>query len=81
MKQYPGAENIKVYVTSPKMTLEEYPNDDVGTLDDVIDNLVSCLHRIKEYPKLGFQIEQVIPHNVWKAYKHLLKKSRVEVFL
>ncbi|XP_041373800.1 uncharacterized protein SCO4629-like isoform X2 [Gigantopelta aegis] len=76
MKQYPGADNMRASVTSPKMTLEEYPNEDVGSLDDVIDVLIRCLTRIKDYPQMGFQIHQEIPDNVWKAYRHLLKKNQ-----
>lgn len=35
--------------------------------------MVGDLIRIKEYPKLGFQIEQDIPDNVWEAGKELIK--------
>lgn len=45
--------------------------------------MVGDLQRIREYPKLGFQIEQNIPKSVWQAFekmvgwgysKHLIKQ-------
>lgn len=38
-----------------------------------INLMVGDLQRIKEYPKLGFQIEQEIPIDVWHAYEELVK--------
>ncbi len=35
--------------------------------------MVGGLQRIKEYPKLGFQIERDIPTEVWAAYEELVK--------
>lgn len=35
--------------------------------------MVGDLQRIKEYPKQGFQIEQEIPDEVWRAYEELVK--------
>ncbi len=35
--------------------------------------MVGDLERIKEYPKLGFQIEQEIPDKVWEAGQELIK--------
>ncbi len=34
--------------------------------------MVGDLQRIKEYPKLGFQIVQEIPDEVWNAYEKLV---------
>ena len=34
--------------------------------------MVSDLQRIKEYPAVGFQIEQTIPADVWAAYEALV---------
>ena len=33
--------------------------------------MVGDLQRIREYPKLGYQIEQEIPAKVWRAYEKL----------
>lgn len=51
-------------VTSPQLSYEKYMNDSVIDKDFVISVMVGDLQRIREYPKLGFQIKQVIPENV-----------------
>jgi len=71
IKQWPGKDVI-VRVTSPQLSFEEY-QDDYYTRDYVTNVIVGDLQRIKEYPKLGFQIEQDIPEDVWSAYKQLVE--------
>jgi hypothetical protein len=39
--------------------------------------LVGVLQRIKEYPKLGFQIEQDMPDEVWEAYEYLVAQGYI----
>lgn len=70
-KQWPNPET-KILVTSPKLSYEEYVNS--GTLDKdlIINVMVGDLQRIREYPKKGYQIEQDIPDNVWRAYEALV---------
>lgn len=34
--------------------------------------LVGDLQTIKLYPKLGYQIKQSIPREIWYAYNHLV---------
>lgn len=68
-KQWPEVECI---VTSPQLSYEEYFFGSKSK-DRYINTMVGDLLRIKEYPKLGFQIEQEIPENVWKAGQELLK--------
>ena len=34
--------------------------------------MVGDLQRIKFYPRLGFQIKQEIPDDVWQAYEKLV---------
>lgn len=70
MKQWPGVEKDFI-VTGPNVTFEEY-FDEVNNKDRVINVMVGDLQRIKEYPKLGFQIEQEIPREVWDAYEKLV---------
>jgi uncharacterized SAM-binding protein YcdF (DUF218 family) len=67
-KQWPGMDFL---VTSPPLTLEEYPNEDLSR-EFVINMLVGDLQRIKEYPAKGFQTEQEIPSEVWDAYEKLV---------
>lgn len=69
---WPGKE---VVVTSPQVSfadyLSRYSNRALSD-DDVISIMVGDLQRIREYPRLGFQIEQEIPADVWAAYEALV---------
>ena len=70
-KQWPNPET-KIFVTSPQIEYDNYFNaDNPKTL--VINIMVGDLQRIQEYPKLGFQIKQAIPENVWAANEKLIK--------
>ncbi|XP_076111498.1 uncharacterized protein SCO4629-like [Mytilus galloprovincialis] len=77
-KQWPGGMNQldRVCVTSPAIDLMSYPNDDVGDLDKIMEMMVGCLQRVKNYPKLGFQIEQDIPDNVWNIGENFLPSGK-----
>jgi len=68
-KQWPLAECL---VTSPEIAYENYAND-VISKQWFIESMVGDLQRIKEYPKLGFQIEQVIPELVWQSWEELVR--------
>jgi len=61
----------KFTVTSPQLSFEEYAAGQIPK-DEIINIMVGDLQRIKEYPKLGFQIEQAIPDKVWDAYEQLV---------
>lgn len=61
-----------VIVTSPAIELAEYPTADFS-LDRIIEIMVGDLQRIREYPALGFQIEQEIPDNVQDAFEELVR--------
>ncbi|GAB3017891.1 YdcF family protein [uncultured Cyclobacterium sp.] len=61
-----------VAVTSPNISFDNYPNEEIS-MAIVIQSMVGDLQRIKEYPKLGFQIEQAIPQEVWRAFEQLVK--------
>ena len=63
--------NKKLVVTSPQISFEDYPNDEIP-LEKVINIMVGDLQRIKVYPEKGFQIFQEIPDKVWKAYEQLV---------
>jgi uncharacterized SAM-binding protein YcdF (DUF218 family) len=67
-KEWP---NKEIVVTSPQISFEDYPNETIP-IERVINRLVGYVQRIKEYPKLGFQIEQKIPKEVLEAYKKLV---------
>ncbi len=68
-KQWP---EIELTVTSPQLTCEEYRVDEDFN-KRFINVMVGDLIRIREYPKLSFQIEQEIPEDVWHAGQELLK--------
>ena len=63
-------------VTSPQVSfqnyLAEYTNRSLSA-SDVVSIMVGDLQRIKIYPALGFQIEQEIPDDVWRAYEALVR--------
>ena len=72
-KQWPGKD---LRVTSPRVSFDDYLShytNEALSPDDVISIMVGDLQRIREYPKLGFQIEQDIPGDVWDAYEQLVK--------
>jgi hypothetical protein len=67
-QQWPGVDFI---VTSPQISYWEYPRDEMHK-KRFLEGMVGDLQRIKEYPKLGFQIEQEIPAEVWSAWEKLV---------
>lgn len=69
--------NIELIVTSPPVSREEFPNEEVDR-EWLMNALVAQLQRIKEYPKKGFQIPQDIPAEVWDAYEFLVAQGYTE---
>lgn len=69
--------DIELIVTSPQISFDNYPIDG-RSKEQVINNMVGDLQRIKDYPKKGFQIEQDIPEDVMNAYEFLLSKGYTE---
>ena len=65
----------EIIVTSPQVSMEQYlrgyshPSIKAA---DVISIMVGDLQRIRVYPRLGFQIPQAIPDEVWQAYEQLV---------
>lgn len=70
-QQWPDT-STEISVTSPILSYEEYMTTSAIDKDFVISVMVGDLQRISEYPKLGFQIEQDIPNEVWRAYEDLV---------
>jgi uncharacterized SAM-binding protein YcdF (DUF218 family) len=66
----------EVVVTSPQVSfreyLTEYTNHSLSS-SEVVSIMVGDLQRIKLYPARGFQIEQEIPDEVWKAFEQLVR--------
>lgn len=70
VKQWPG-EKVKTIFTSPQIGYRGWCEG--GSREDLVNVMVGDLQRIREYPKLGFQIEQEIPVEVWSDYQELVK--------
>ena len=65
----------QVALTSPQVSFAEYLAHYAHnslTPADVVGIMVGDLQRIKLYPELGYQIEQEIPEDVWRAYEELV---------
>lgn len=77
-KQWPGMECL---VTSPQISYEDYAHGDDDFKRRFIEVMVGDLQRIREYPRLGFQIEQEIPDEVWKAWEALVERGFTKYFL
>ncbi|HEX6258649.1 MAG TPA: YdcF family protein [Candidatus Saccharimonadales bacterium] len=71
-KQWPEHE-AEIHVTSPQTSYEEYMSSGVISKERILNVMVGDMQRIREYPKLGFQIEQEIPREVWQAYEELVR--------
>jgi len=63
--------DTEIQVTSPEINYDNY-FDENNTKERVLNVMAGDLQRIREYPKLGFQIEQDIPSDVWSAYETLI---------
>lgn len=61
----------EVLITSPQISFQDYANE-VLSRNDILNVMVGDLQRIREYPKLGFQIAQHIPEPVWDAYQKMV---------
>jgi len=73
MKQWPG-DPVGIAVTSPQLSFQEYTRGSIAT-EEVIHIMIGDLQRIHLYPRKGYQIDQVIPMEVWEAYQTLIRKG------
>lgn len=78
-KQWPDP-TAEFIVTSPEISYEDYFTDEMPK-DFVINLLVGDVQRMREYAKLGFQVEQEVPQNVWDAYERLVAEGYTEQLL
>lgn len=62
----------EVVVTSPPLSLAEYPNGLIRQ-EDLIGIIVGDLQRLLIYPDKGFHLPVNIPAEVMQAYKQLIK--------
>jgi uncharacterized SAM-binding protein YcdF (DUF218 family) len=72
---------VDIIVTSPPISLKEYPNESVSRGDHWLHAMVGDLQKIREYPAKGFQIEQEIPEDVWRAYEFLVEEGYTNMLI
>lgn len=75
MKQWPDQAKPDIQCSAIGVSFAEYCKDEMYPFDYVTNVMVGDLQRIREYPKLGFQIEQEIPVEVTKAYDALVSSG------
>lgn len=78
MKQWPAKDKPKIITTAIALTMDEYVQDPRYRFERMLNVMIGDLQRIREYPKLGFQIEQDIPENVCQAYEELVSRGYTE---
>jgi uncharacterized SAM-binding protein YcdF (DUF218 family) len=61
----------EIIVTSPQLSLAEYPNEEI-TAEQLVHIMVGDLQRIPLYGRLGYQIPQEVPDDVWRAFETLV---------
>lgn len=66
-KVWPGQALI---ISSVPLTFQQYLNEE-HTFERVVNAMVGYVHRMDDYPALGFQIPQEIPTEVWMACRKL----------
>jgi uncharacterized SAM-binding protein YcdF (DUF218 family) len=66
--------DIQVQVDCPSIDFPDEVSNVVGILG-VIDEMVGDVHRILEYPQLGFQREHGLPREVLESWQYLLKQG------
>jgi len=74
-KQWPDP-RTDFTVTSPQISYRQYTHD--APRNELISLLVGDVHRIMEYPKLGYQIAQPVPPEVQQAYDALITAGYTE---
>ena len=74
-KQWPD-QQARIQVSSHPYTYEEYTaKNGARTKEEEINSIVGSLQRMREYPKLGYQVSQEIPEGVWRAYEFLVREG------
>ena len=66
----------KGIVTSQNIEFEQYCKQyerEIGNKDEVIEDLVGSVERMKVFAQRGWQVQMDIPNTVWQAYEDLVK--------
>jgi uncharacterized SAM-binding protein YcdF (DUF218 family) len=77
LAQWGAAPVPAIRVTSPRLSLDEYPLPHVHrlALADVIETMMGDLQRIAIYPARGFQVFMEIPQSVWDSLRLLIREG------
>ncbi len=75
LKQWPDKQVSKIICSAIDVSMDDYTSNSYISLEYMTNIMVGDLQRIKEYAKLGFQIEQEIPDDVWAAYEELVRRG------
>ena len=68
----------KGIVTSQNIKFEEYCKqyeNEIGNKNEVVEDLVGCVERMKVFAERGWQIQMDIPDDVWQAHEELVKNG------
>ncbi|MGB0993852.1 MAG: YdcF family protein [Akkermansiaceae bacterium] len=71
LAQWPQLDELTVQVTSPQLSWQDYPTEEISR-DDVIHIMVGDLQRIIAYPKRGFMSYQEVPTEAMDAMHTLI---------
>jgi len=66
--------DIAFHVSSPSIRFPYEVSSVVGVLG-IIDEIVGDIQRIREYPKLGYQVPHELPANVVESWPYLLQQG------
>lgn len=75
MKQWPTEYKPDIRCSAIDVSFETYCQDEKYPFEYVTNVMVGDLERIREYPKQGFQIEQIIPDEVNEAFHALVSRG------
>lgn len=75
MKQWPSETKPNVIMSAIDLTMDEYVSDAYVNFEQMAQILVGDTQRIREYPKLGYQIEQDMAEDVRAAYEELVRRG------
>ncbi|CAG5121991.1 unnamed protein product [Candidula unifasciata] len=70
-KQWVASEKVHLCVSSPPLSLMEYPSSCVGTMDEVVVFLMEIFEKFTDYAECGHQAAVEIPGHVQRAYSIL----------
>ena len=74
MKQWTADPKPEFIFSAEQVSMDEYVKN-LMPFDQMVNIMTGDLQRIREYPKLGFQIEQDVPNEVWNANEELIRRG------